>query len=304
MRKTAAGLSKAFVALAAFGAPTSPECRAETEPRVDEAVVVGHRGLGRAHESEPENDPATLVRALEAGASAVEFDVQLARDGEVVLAHDERLERSTNGMGCVASFDAPALAALRLQDGSGRVHADRGVATLQQALAAIRPFRRAGAFVADVHVKVFDQMHGDWPSLPECPRTNFRRLTDRVLETIHDLGVEDSVMISSFDPRVLERVRTASSSIPVALISYLSTRVAIDRASRSGFDAVVAADRFLDADDVTAAHHRGLRLFVWFPDHESLQRDEALLARTDGLISDHPQAAALLRREINRGSLD
>jgi glycerophosphoryl diester phosphodiesterase len=61
--------------------------------------VIGHRGAAAVA---PENTLASLRKAKELGASWVEFDVKLTRDGHPVLFHDERLDRTTSGQGEVA----------------------------------------------------------------------------------------------------------------------------------------------------------------------------------------------------------
>jgi glycerophosphoryl diester phosphodiesterase len=60
--------------------------------------VYGHRGLPR---SCPENTLASFRAAADAGATGVELDLRLTADGEVVILHDERLERTTDGQGAV-----------------------------------------------------------------------------------------------------------------------------------------------------------------------------------------------------------
>ena len=77
------------------------------------APVIGHRGAAAAA---PENTLASLRKAKELGASWVEFDVKLTRDGVPILMHDERLERTTNGRGEVAQA---TLAELQELDAGG-----------------------------------------------------------------------------------------------------------------------------------------------------------------------------------------
>ena len=81
---------------------------AETDIRIPR--VVGHRGAaGHA----PENTLAGLRKAVELGATWVEFDVVLTGDGVPVLLHDDTLERTTNGRGSIAET---ALADVRSLD--------------------------------------------------------------------------------------------------------------------------------------------------------------------------------------------
>ena len=72
--------------------------------------VIGHRG---AAASAPENTLAGLRRAKALGCRWVEFDVRLTGDGALVLCHDSRLDRTTNGSGLVS---ATSLAAVRELD--------------------------------------------------------------------------------------------------------------------------------------------------------------------------------------------
>src|SRR5579859_1474635 len=76
--------------------------------------VVGHRGaMGYC----PENTLASFERGLELGADWIELDVHLSRDGELIVIHDESLERTTNGHGLVRDHTLAELQALDAGDG-------------------------------------------------------------------------------------------------------------------------------------------------------------------------------------------
>ena len=62
-------------------------------------LILGHRG---APVVAPENTLAGFRKAIEMGSDGIELDVHLSRDGQIVVIHDERLERTTNGTGLVA----------------------------------------------------------------------------------------------------------------------------------------------------------------------------------------------------------
>lgn len=63
--------------------------------------VIAHRG---ASAYAPENTMISFVKAAQCGATWVEFDVKLAGDGTAIVFHDEILDRTTNGKGCVNDF--------------------------------------------------------------------------------------------------------------------------------------------------------------------------------------------------------
>lgn len=76
---------------------------------------IGHRGAaGHA----PENTLAAIRKGIELGADLVEVDVRRTRDGELVVMHDKRVDRTTNGTGYVANMTLPELR--RLDAGEGQ----------------------------------------------------------------------------------------------------------------------------------------------------------------------------------------
>ena len=64
-------------------------------------LVIAHRGYSRMA---PENTLLAYRSAIEAGADMVEMDINLTRDGELVLIHDHFLERTTNGIGLIQDY--------------------------------------------------------------------------------------------------------------------------------------------------------------------------------------------------------
>lgn len=71
--------------------------------------VVAHRG---ASEDAPEHTLAAYRKAIEYGADALECDVRLTADGHLVLVHDRRVNRTSNGRGAVSALELADLAAL------------------------------------------------------------------------------------------------------------------------------------------------------------------------------------------------
>ncbi|MCA9393109.1 MAG: glycerophosphodiester phosphodiesterase [Candidatus Omnitrophica bacterium] len=62
-------------------------------------LVIGHRGAKGVY---PENTLGSIQKAIEAGADMVEIDVHACAGGEIVVMHDDRLERTTDGTGYVS----------------------------------------------------------------------------------------------------------------------------------------------------------------------------------------------------------
>lgn len=101
------------------------DARLLCEPR--RRLVIAHRGgAGRA----PENTLAAFTRAAPLGAEAIELDVRLSRDGEVVVIHDPTVDRTTGSTGRVADRTAAELSRLdagyRFSPDGGRTFPFRG----------------------------------------------------------------------------------------------------------------------------------------------------------------------------------
>jgi len=93
--------------------------------------ILGHRGAPR---EAPENTLASLRRAVELGLDGVEYDLRACATGEAVLIHDERLERTTDGVGEVGERTLPELFALDAGVWFGRSFRGEPLGLLDEAL--------------------------------------------------------------------------------------------------------------------------------------------------------------------------
>ena len=101
-------------------------------PEVALPRVIGHRGAAGAA---PENTLAGIAKAKELGASWVEFDVKLTKDGHAILFHDDRLERTTDGHGWVAASTLAEIKGLDAGSWFDRSFRCEPVPTFEEALA-------------------------------------------------------------------------------------------------------------------------------------------------------------------------
>ena len=91
-------------------------------------LVSGHRGAAGLC---PENTLKSIQCALDIGVDFVEIDVHRTRDGEVVVMHDESVDRTTNGTGTIRSFGLDEIR--KLDAGEGEV-----VPTLREVLELVK----------------------------------------------------------------------------------------------------------------------------------------------------------------------
>lgn len=157
-------------------------------------LILAHRG---ASAYAPENTLAAFRLARELGADGIELDVQLTRDQVPVVIHDESVNRTTNGQGVVTEMTIGEIARLDAGSWKGDSFRAEPVPTLAQVFDALsdwlKPTGRARPCLINVELKT--------------ERIRTEGLEREVLNVIARYGVEDRVLLSSFNPLSLYRAR-------------------------------------------------------------------------------------------------
>jgi glycerophosphoryl diester phosphodiesterase len=163
--------------------------------------IIAHRGFSARA---PENTIAALRMALDAGADAVEWDVQVARCGTPVLFHDEVLDRTTDGSGPLRALTAVDLTTLDAGSWFSPHFAGERVPTLRAALNAV------GARAKRIYSEIKGQ-----------PQP---RAVDRMLEEVQSAGLAQRTIFISMDWQALDQIRAMSREQSVGYIVEKRTR--------------------------------------------------------------------------------
>jgi glycerophosphoryl diester phosphodiesterase len=212
--------------------------------------IIAHRG-DSAHR--PENTLSAFASALEVGADLVEFDVQLSRDGHVVVMHDPTVDRTTTGRGRVADL---TLAEIRAFSAGypqlwGSAYEGERVPTLAEALAFLRDRSRAM-----VEVKP-DAVSADVEGGIEA----------RTIEEVRRQGMEKDVVLISFSRQALLRCRQLAPNILRGHLFHDATPEQIVEGARAiGSDLVMPEKRLLSVELRDRAREAGLRVATWVVD--------------------------------------
>lgn len=218
--------------------------------RPGDFLIIGHRGAAGL---EPENTLAAFREAVRLGVDGVELDVRCVGD-ELVVFHDDELDRTTDGHGAVAGADLPTLR--RLDAG----HGER-VPTLAEVLEAV-PQR----------VLVNVELKGPGTAAPAA-----RRLA----------GLSRRFLVSSFDHERLRAFRAGCPHTPVApLARKWSSDLEVLARSLNAWS-VNLASRIVTRARVAAVHSWGCRCLVFTVN--TPRRAERLRAMgVDGVFTDYP----------------
>ena len=224
-------------------------------------LCIGHRG---ASGHEPENTLRSIRRALELGADGVEIDVQWV-GGELLVMHDAKLDRTTNGRGYLARKSLEVLRSLDAGKGE-RIPTLREVFETvdRRAFINIELKGRRTAGPVSALIGEFVQRHG-WPY--------------------------DRFLVSSFHRRELRAIQ--DSHIPIGLLLTRPTRLYGVSARRVRACAVHPAVRFVTAQFVADAHRRGLRVFPYTANTPA-EIDRLRALGVDGVFTDFPERVAAL----------
>jgi glycerophosphoryl diester phosphodiesterase len=221
-------------------------------------LIIGHRGA-RGHE--PENTLRSIRHALELGVHGIEIDVWFV-DGELVVFHDAKLERTTNGHGYLMKKSFAQLRALDAGKGER-------IPTLREVFETVN--RRA---LINIELK--------------GPRTAgpVRAL---IAEFVERYGWQyDDFLVSSFNRTELRAV--TDPQIPIAFLASRPTHLSLLSARRVRARAVNPGLRFLTRHFVEMARRRGLKVFVYTV-NEPADIERLRSWGVDGIITDFPERA-------------
>ena len=206
------------------------------------SLVFGHRGASGYC---PENTLVSFKKAFEMGADGVELDVQLTSDGEVVVIHDETLERVSNGEGFVKDHSFAELRALNYN----KTHPEfeyETIPALEEVLQLI--------VGTDKQINI-ELKTGVFP---------YEGIEEKVLALVKKYGLEKQIIYSSFNHETCMRIRELQ---PDAYIGFLYQDVFLhvpEYAKENGADAIHPAFWLaLNPLTVKKAHQLGLEINTW-----------------------------------------
>jgi glycerophosphoryl diester phosphodiesterase len=232
----------------------------------------------------PENTLEAFRGAIELGCTHIETDVRMTRDGEIVVFHDEALERTTNGTGRVS---AHTLAQLRRLDAGYRFSPDRVSFPRRGQGLVIPTLAEVVALSERVRFNVEIKERGPF----DLPRALFRFIESRALADRFVIAAERHELMRAFRRLCQGRIAT-SASRRECLQFWFASRLRLTGFLRLPYQALqipVTAGKLTVVTPglLDAAHREGLAVHVWTID-ERAEMLRLLDLGVDGLMSDHP----------------
>ncbi len=242
-------------------------------------IVIGHRGaMGHA----PENTRAAFVRGVALGADAVECDVHLSRDGEIVVIHDATLDRTTSGRGPVRALPWSVLRGLDAGHWFGEAFRGERLWRLSDLLAWAKPRRTRAGRPLQIVVEIKNK--------PAA----YPGIDGKIVAALRRSGMVRRAFVISFDHGSVGRVKRLCPALRGGLLFSETPSDLTQRMARTRADAVFPRYTLVTADLLALARRRGWFVGTW------TANDPADLSRLAGLgvdavATNFPERARALR---------
>ena len=237
-------------------------------------MIQAHRG---ASAYLPENTLEAFSLAIEQGADCIEMDVHLTKDGHIVVAHDARLERVSDGTGYINDHTLEELKSLNfsvLFPGCPKYR----IPTLSEAFTLIQPT----ALSMNIELKSIERLY---PELPE-----------KLIAMADEYGMGERIIYSSFNHYALLEIKKLNASAKTGLLYEMGMVDPWVYANYVHADAI-HPHYFIIAslpETVKHCHTHGIKVNVWTVD-DPRTAELMLQCGVDGIITNKPDIAVSCR---------
>jgi len=225
---------------------------------MDKILKIGHRG---ASGYEPENTLISFEKAIDLGADGIEIDVHLSSDGQLIVIHDETIDRTTNGKGEVNKMSLQELKKIRINN-------SQEIPTLIEVFELVN--RRCFINI---------ELKGIGTAKP-------------VVELIENYILTknwnyDDFLVSSFDWKMLEETTLLNPKIRIGVLTEESVEDALAFAKKIKAFSIHPNYQLLSKENVALMRENGFEVFPWTVNsNEAIQKIKSF--NINGIISNFP----------------
>ena len=206
--------------------------------------IWAHRGCSQRY---PENTLLAFENAARLnGLIGIELDIQLTRDGELVVIHDERVDRTTEGSGYVREYTLSELKKLHIY---ADVNPTQEIPTMKEVLDLLDDRLQEGL---KINIELKNSV---------CP---YEGMEEKIVELVHIRELENRIIYSSFNAKSLEKLRSLDAE---AEIGILDTKVSDCLYKVRGGCGATALHPFWRGMDLPLEELEGRAVRAWFSGH-------------------------------------
>ena len=239
-----------------------------------------HRGYSGKY---PENTMLAFEKAIEIGCDGIELDVHLSRDGEIVIIHDEELDRTTDGTGLVGSYTLAELKTFDASAGCAGVYGKNEIPTLREYFELVKD----KDIITNIELKTGVYTY---PGIEE-----------KTLSMIDEFGLRDRIIISSFNHY---SVRHFKELAPDMECGFLTESWFIDMPAytrKYGMEYVHPIFNAVTEEFVRQSEENGIGINTWTVNTREDMLD-MLKKGVNSIIGNEPELAREVIAEYQAGS--
>lgn len=229
--------------------------------------VYAHRGYSGKY---PENTMLAFKKAAETGCDGIELDVQLTKDGEAVIIHDESLDRTTDGTGYVKDYTLEELKRLNAAAAWKGAYGPEKIPTLDEYARWVKDY----GLVTNIEIK-----SGVW---------YYEELEEKTLAVVRKYGLEKKTIFSSFNHTSITLLRRLAPDIPCgALLEHPGLGNAGYYCGKHDFQYYHPGYKGLTAEEVEGCKAHGIAVNVWTV-NDMGTLEQLYDWQCEGVISNYP----------------
>jgi len=199
----------------------------------------------------PENTMAAFSKALGiVGLEGIELDIQMSKDDEIVVVHDERVDRTTDGIGYVKDFTYAQLRMLGIRMGSGRMER---IPSIREVMDLLRPKMERGLFL-NIELKNSIVPYGG--------------MEEKIVNLVEQYSLQEQVVYSSFYVKSLIEIRKLQHGASIGILDTKVSDCLYKGKGGFGADAEhIALHPFWKGMDLTKGQLCGRTVRAWLTGH-------------------------------------
>lgn len=237
---------------------------------------IAHRGYSSKY---PENTMLAFRRAVEAGAEGIEFDVHLSRDGELVIIHDEWLERTTGVKGFVKDFDLSELRRIDASRGFESLPGPNPIPTLEEYFELIDGVD----ILTNIELKTGVFWYPD--------------IEAKVLAVIDRFGRRKDVIISSFNHFSVLKMKELAPDMVCGFLEESRIIAPAEYCRRYGAECWHPLCYDMTEDVVAELKAAGVRINAWTVNTRD-EMEDMVRKGVDGVITNYPELFQEVRAKL------
>jgi glycerophosphodiester phosphodiesterase family protein len=235
-------------------------------------MIFAHRGFSGYY---PENTMLAFQKTAEESlADGIELDIQMTKDGELVIMHDETLDRTTNGSGYLKDYTLEELKILSVGVNVKGFFPRQTIPTLREYFTWLKTTK----LITNIELKtsVFE----------------YKGIEEKLIAMVHEFGLEEQIWYSSFNHYTIAKVKELMPEAKCGLLMDTWLMNVGSYAASQNAATVNACSWFCCKEGVAEdLHAHGIKLQAWTPNDADLMK-KLVDCGTDVLITNFPDIAS------------